>query len=640
MSIHQIVSLVLLGTLGWPSGGERPGPDAPSGLVPIREIVLTGRVIDGDNNVPVQGVVISTEDGFAQTISDRNGAYTLGFPDAWVGRQVVVVAQHLGFSPARHRVTLSAGSNTLDLRLASAKMEMDALAVASLAREAPQMAPAVGAAFRFRQDISGRYNPNFNTESYAHIQENTFLAAASNPLSTFSIDVDRASYANVRRFIHDGVRPPVDAVRIEELINYFPYSDPAPSGRAPLAVYAEVAPAPWQPLHRLVRIGLKGRPVDMSEAPASNLVFLLDVSGSMNSPDKLPLLKTAFGMLVDQLRHQDRVAIVVYAGAAGLVLPSTPGSQRETILEAIQSLEAGGSTAGGEGIRLAYTVAAENHIEGGNNRIILATDGDFNIGVSSDSEMIRLIEEKRVQGTFLTVLGFGTGNLKDSKMEQIADHGNGNFAYIDSALEARKVLVSEMGGTLLTIAKDVKLQVEFNPARVAAYRLIGYENRLLAAEDFEDDTKDAGELGAGHSVTALYEVIPVGVESPVTVRELDSLRYQTNLTQPDGRGSPELLFVKLRYKEPNEDKSTLLDLPVMDRTGTASEDLRFAGAVAAWGMLLRNSEHCTGFGLDQVARLAKGALGADKEGYRIEFVRLVETAHTLGLLEKEPGKPY
>jgi Ca-activated chloride channel family protein len=479
--------------------------------------------------------------------------------------------------------------------------------------------------------------PDFNTESYAHIQENAFLAAANNPLSTFSIDVDRASYANVRRFIHDGMRPPIDAVRIEELINYFPYGDAPPSRDDPLAIHAEVAPAPWQPLHRLVRIALKGRPIDMEDAPTSNLVFLLDVSGSMNSPDKLPLLKTAFGMLVDHLRPDDRVAIVVYAGAAGLVLPSTLGAEKEAILEAINSLEAGGSTAGGAGIRLAYKVAAENHIEGGNNRVILATDGDFNIGVSSDSEMIRLIEEKREQGTFLTVLGFGTGNLKDSKMEQIADHGNGNFAYIDSALEAKKVLVSEMGGTLLTIAKDVKLQIEFNPTKVAAYRLIGYENRLLAAEDFEDDTKDAGELGAGHSVTALYEVIPVGVDSPAEIRGLDSLRYQRTTQRPDASDSEELLFVKLRYKEPDQDRSRLMDLPVMDRTGEASEDFRFASAVAAWGMLLRDSEFCKGFSLNQVAQLAKNSLGEDEEGYRSEFVRLVETAKTLQLLDRDPG---
>jgi Ca-activated chloride channel family protein len=480
-------------------------------------------------------------------------------------------------------------------------------------------------------------NVPFNTESYAFINENRFLSVAASPLSTFSVDVDRASYANVRRFINDGMRPPVDAVRIEELVNYFPYDDPEPNGAHPLAIKAEVAAAPWQPLHRLVRIGVKARSVDMEDAPLSNLVFLLDVSGSMNSPDKLPLLKTAFRMLVGELRPRDRVAIVVYAGAAGLVLPSTTGTEKEKILEAIDKLEAGGSTAGGAGLRLAYKVAAENHIRGGNNRVILATDGDFNVGASSDAEMVRLIEEKRGQGTFLTVLGFGTGNLQDAKMEQIADHGNGNFSYIDSALEAKKVLVSEMGGTLLTVAKDVKIQVEFNPARVSAYRLIGYENRLLETEDFNDDLKDAGEVGSGHTVTALYEIIPVGVESPIDVAEVDALRYQEAETRPRDTATDELLFVKLRYKDPEGDRSKLLDVPVTDGTRSPSTDFRFASAVAAWGMLLRNSEYCADYTLADVASLARESLGEDKGGYRSEFVRLVETAQSMELLSQEAG---
>jgi Ca-activated chloride channel family protein len=638
MIAHRIGLLVLLGALGWPQGEKRTEPSTlpPSG--PSPEVVLTGRVTDRDAGTPIEGAQLSVEGQALGALTDRNGVYTLSFGDAWEGRRITIVVHYLGYSTNRKEIRLSEGSNTLDLTLAPATLELDALVVtASNVGEEARRSPSAVGAVMFRQDLAGRFNPNFNTESYGRIEENVFLLAATNPLSTFSIDVDRASYANVRRFIHDGVRPPIDAVRIEELINYFPYSDPAPDSGAPLAIYTEVAPTPWQPLHRLVRIALKGQPVDMTEAPPNNLVFLMDVSGSMNSPDKLPLLKTAFGMLVDQLRPQDRVAIVVYAGAAGLVLPSTPGSEKESILDAIQSLEAGGSTAGGAGIQLAYDVAAKHHLEGGNNRVILATDGDFNVGVSGDAEMVRLIEEKREQGTFLTVLGFGTGNLKDSKMEQIADHGNGNFSYIDSALEAKKVLVNEMGGTLLTIAKDVKLQVEFNPNRVAAYRLIGYENRLLAAEDFEDDTKDAGELGAGHSVTALYEVIPVGVRSPVEVRGLDSLRYQTHVARPDAIDSQELLFVKLRYKEPNEDVSKLLDLPVMDHAGPASLDFRFAGAVAAWGMLLRDSEYCTDFAIGDVIRLAKNAMGTDEEGYRSEFVRLVETAQSLKLLEMEAG---
>ncbi len=646
MLLNRLVVLFLLMELGWPTPAVEVWPSETWMPDHAPEVVLTGQVRDKDSGSPVQGVQVSVENTGHATLTDSSGSFTLSFPDRAAGDRVTVVFQHIGYTTEKMRVRLSAGSNTLDVRLSPSRTRLDALVTGAVREleEVAQRALAPTAMYSVDaaalQGLPGRFNPNFHTESYAHIQENVFLPVASNPLSTFSIDVDRASYANVRRFIHDGARPPIDAVRIEELINYFPYGDEPPRGETPLAIHTEVAPAPWQPLHRLIRIALKGRPVDMREAPNSNLVFLLDVSGSMNSPDKLPLLKTAFGMLVDQLRPEDRVAIVVYAGAAGLVLPSTTGSEKETILEAIQSLEAGGSTAGGAGIKLAYKVAAENHIEGGNNRVILATDGDFNVGVSSDSEMIRLIEEKRGQGTFLTVLGFGTGNLKDSKMEQIADHGNGNFSYIDSALEAKKVLVSEMGGTLLTIAKDVKIQVEFNPTRVAAYRLIGYENRLLAAEDFDDDTKDAGELGAGHSVTALYEVIPTGVESPVEVRGLDSLRYQTQVNRANARESDELLFVKLRYKEPDQDTSQLLDLPVLDHTGEGSEDFRFASAVAAWGMLLRDSEYCTGFGLDDVVRLAKGALGPDQDGYRNEFVRLVETARTLDLLAMDPGQSH
>jgi Ca-activated chloride channel family protein len=483
-----------------------------------------------------------------------------------------------------------------------------------------------------RSDLPGRYNPNFNTESYAHIVENAFLGVASSPLSTFSIDVDRASYSNIRRFINGGQRPPIDAVRIEEMINYFSFDYPDPNGDHPFSVTTEVSNAPWNPVHRLVRIGIQGKRVDMENLPPSNLVFLIDVSGSMRSPDKLPLLKASFRMLVNELQPEDRVAIVVYAGAAGLVLPSTSGDEEDTILDAIEALEAGGSTAGGAGIKLAYDVARENHIASGNNRVILATDGDFNIGASSDGEMVRLIEEKRGQGTFLTVLGFGTGNLKDSKMEQLADRGNGNFAYIDNLMEARKVLVTEVGGTLLTIAKDVKIQVEFNPARVQAYRLIGYENRLLQDQDFNDDTKDAGELGAGHSVTALYEVIPVGIDSTHDIVDVDSLRYQAPSETTVTSDSEELLFVKLRYKAPQGTESRLITHPVRDSIDGPSADLTFASAVAGFGMLLRDSEYCGDLGLADVLDLARSSTGDDREGYRTEFVRLVETVLSMELL--------
>jgi Ca-activated chloride channel family protein len=626
--------VALLLTMGWPGPQEVSAPALPK----PPDIILTGRVTDAASGAPLRNAQVSIQGGNQGALANGQGVYVLTLTNGWVGREVTVVVELAGYDRATQSLTLSAGTNTLDVALSPRKSLLERL-LPTMARPAVE---AEGAradmalnAVMYRQ--AGFLNPGFNTESYALINENRFLSVAASPLSTFSVDVDRASYANVRRFINEGMRPPVDAVRIEELVNYFPYDDPEPNGTHPLAIRAEVAPAPWQPLHRLVRIGVKARSVDMEDAPLSNLVFLLDVSGSMNSPDKLPLLKTAFRMLVGELRPRDRVAIVVYAGAAGLVLPSTPGTEKEKILEAIEALEAGGSTAGGAGLQLAYKVAAENHIRGGNNRVILATDGDFNVGASSDAEMVRLIEEKRDQGTFLTVLGFGTGNLKDSKMEQIADHGNGNFSYIDNALEAKKVLVSEMGGTLLTVAKDVKIQVEFNPSKVAAYRLIGYENRLLADEDFNDDRKDAGDVGSGHTVTALYEIIPVGVESPAAVTDVDPLRYQDENTRSATSDSPELLFVKLRYKDPDGDTSKLMELPLVDADSRPSADFRFASAVAAWGMLLRDSEYCAGFTLAQVANLARESLGEDEGGYRGEFLRLVETAQSMELLSQEAG---
>jgi Ca-activated chloride channel family protein len=469
--------------------------------------------------------------------------------------------------------------------------------------------------------------PPMNTEEYDLIRENPFLAASRDPLSTFAIDVDPASYSNVRRFVRDGQAPPRDAVRIEELVNYFSYDYPDPRGRHPFAVVTEVGAAPWNPRHQLVHVGIQGRRMPAAQLPPSNLVFLVDVSGSMNSPDKLPLVQASLRLLVEELDARDRVAMVVYAGAAGVVLDATPGDRREVILDAIERLRAGGSTAGAEGIRLAYEVARRGFIRGGNNRVILATDGDFNVGVSSQAELVQLIEQKRDEGTFLTVLGFGTGNLADARMEQIADHGNGNYAYIDGLLEARKVLVQEMGGTLFTIARDVKLQVEFNPRHVYAYRLIGYENRLLAAEDFANDRKDAGELGAGHSVTALYEVVPVGAESSVTVGEVADLRYQRPSSEPVAAFGGEMMNVNIRYKRPDADESVLLSHAVrapgrMPRR--TSDDFRFAAAVAEFGMVLRASEHRGRSSLDDVLSLAQGALGDDPHGHRRAFIGLVE----------------
>ncbi|HZI72981.1 MAG TPA: VWA domain-containing protein, partial [Gemmatimonadales bacterium] len=452
---------------------------------------------------------------------------------------------------------------------------------------------------------------------------------AANPLSTFSIDVDAASYSNVRRFLSQGTLPPPDAVRLEELVNYFSYTYPDQTGSRPFAVSADVGPCAWEPEHRLVRIGLQARKMATRDLPPSNLVFLIDVSGSMQSEDKLPLVKQAFRALVQELRPEDRVAIVVYAGAAGLVLPSTSGADKSTILGAIDRLEAGGSTAGGAGLRLAYDVARENHLSEGNNRVILATDGDFNVGESSDAEMIRLVETRREEGTFLTVLGFGTGNLKDTKMEQMADKGNGHYAYIDSFREAHKVFVREFGGTLFTVAKDVKIQVEFNPARVQSYRLLGYEDRILAKEDFADDRKDAGEIGAGHAVTALYEIVPTGA-SPVAIGD-DSLTYQQVTLRPSAGRSPELLTIRLRYKEPTGSKSRFLSVPVVDRGERGSDDFRFASAVAAFAMVLRNSEYKGAADYSLVLALARQARGEDEEGYRQEFISMVERARALSM---------
>ncbi|RMG26008.1 MAG: VWA domain-containing protein [Bacteroidetes bacterium] len=477
--------------------------------------------------------------------------------------------------------------------------------------------------------------PPFNTEEYDRIYENPFRSPLVAPLSTFSIDVDVASYANVRRFLNQNQMPYPDAVRIEELINYFDYTYEPPTGPHPFSIHTEAATCPWQPAHQLVMIGLKGREIEADALPPSNLVFLLDVSGSMNTPDKLPLLKSAFGLLVNELDADDRVSIVVYAGAAGVVLPPTPANEKADILQALEQLEAGGSTAGGEGIELAYRLAEENFIPGGNNRVILATDGDFNVGPSSDGELVRLIEEKRDKGVFLSVLGFGSGNLKDSKMEQLADKGNGNYAYIDNILEAKKVLVSEMGGTLFTIAKDVKIQVEFNPALVKGYRLIGYENRVMAAEDFNDDTKDAGELGAGHTVTALYEIVPVGADTEVA--GVDKLKYQLNVPANEA-GKNELMTVKFRYKAPDGDQSELLVQPVENTSSdfaAASTDFCFAAAVAGWGMLLRGSQYKGTLDYAQVQQIAANARGVDSKGYRAEFLQLVEKASLLDRREAE-----
>ena len=469
-----------------------------------------------------------------------------------------------------------------------------------------------------------------NTEAYDRIEDNDFRSTTEDPLSTFSIDVDTASYANVRRFLNGGNMPPSDAVRIEEMINYFRYDYPKSNGSAPFSVTTELTTAPWNSQHRLALIGLQARQLDDDRTLRRNLVFLIDVSGSMEPEDKLPLIRKSMRMLVDTLTASDRIAIVVYAGASGMVLPATPGNHKERIHEAIARLNAGGSTNGGAGITLAYKVAREQFIDGGINRVILATDGDFNVGITSQGELVRLIEQQREAGVFLSVLGVGTGNLKDATMEKLADKGNGNYSYLDSLHEARKVLVAEAGGTLVTVAKDVKIQVEFNPAHVAAYRLIGYENRLLRNEDFNNDRKDAGEIGAGHTVTALYELIPPGVSTPSRV---DPLRYQQT-PRPEGPAvstefSKELMTVKLRYKEPAGDTSKLLTYPVLNRVTERSDNAGFAAAVAEFGMLLRHSEHRGDATYREAAALARRHRGRDESGYRAEFIRLIELAEAL-----------
>jgi Ca-activated chloride channel family protein len=475
--------------------------------------------------------------------------------------------------------------------------------------------------------------PEFNTEAYDRIVENEFLAVADKPLSTFSIDVDTASFSNTRRFIESGELPPPDAVRIEEMINYFSYDYEGPRGKVPFSLTTEVSDCPWNDDARLVHVGIQGKKIDMRDVPPRNLVFLLDVSGSMDSPDKLPLLKRAMSMLANNLQQGDKISIVVYAGASGVVLEPTSNSSE--IKQALNRLSAGGSTNGGAGIDLAYDLAQRNFVKGGINRVILATDGDFNVGSTSRGELERLIEDQRKGGVFLSVLGFGTGNVKDSTMEMLADKGNGNYAYIDSAREARKVLVEEASSTLVTIAKDVKIQVEFNPSVVSSYRLVGYENRALADRDFNDDTKDAGEIGAGHTVTALYEVIPAqrGTDSKV-----DPLRYQEGRSPSTASSSGELMFLKLRYKQPDGNKSQLLSFPVQDHgleLGDSSDDFRFAAAVAEYGMILRNSKFKGDATLDHAHKMAKRAIGSDAGGHKREFVKLIRKAERLGA-DKSP----
>ncbi|NND97135.1 MAG: DUF3520 domain-containing protein [Pirellulaceae bacterium] len=489
--------------------------------------------------------------------------------------------------------------------------------------EMPDMAPDEGV------------GPGMAGDQHDKIVENPFMRVLDHPLSTFSVDVDTASYSKVRQHLLGyGRLPRPDAVRIEELVNYFAYDyqPPTTDQSEPFATHIAIAQAPWNPKHRLARVALKGRVMDNNVRPASNLVLLVDTSGSMKSPNKLPLLQRALGLLLQQLNENDRVAVVAYAGSAGLVLDSTPATEQSTIMRSFSRLKAGGSTNGGQGLQLAYQIARDNFVAGGTNRILLCTDGDFNVGQTSDDQLVTMVEKESKSGIDLTVLGFGMGNLNDAMLEQISGKGNGNYAFIDTFNEARKVLQDQLAGTLVTIAKDVKIQVEFNPAHVAAYRLIGYENRMLESEDFNDDKKDAGEIGAGHAVTALYEIIPTGTEIDADIAKVDQLKYQQAPKPSAASQSGELLTLKLRYKLPGEDESKLLEHVVMDSGASfdqADTEFQFAAAVAGFGMLLRESEHGGDWTYDAVAEVAGGAVGSDPFGLRQEFLEMVTSANTL-----------
>lgn len=602
---------------------------------------ISGIVTDAQDGLPLPGVAVIEKGTTNGTKTDVNGKYSIT-----VNEKSKLIFRFLGYTSKELKLPKS---DRVNVSLKPEIHELGEVVVTGYAGSRKEMAlpsPAYVQSDMIVEyeldneiypeaDLQSVYFPGYkpNTESYSEINENGFKSPFKNPFSTFSIDVDAASYSNIRRFINNGQLPPKDAVKIEEMINYFDYTYDSPKGQHPFHVQHEVGKAPWNKDHYLVHIGIQGEKIEMEKLPASNIVFLLDVSGSMSDENKLPLLKKSLKLLVNELRAEDRVSIVVYAGAAGEVLPSTSGDKKREILKALENLQAGGSTAGGAGIQLAYQIAEDNFIKGGNNRIILATDGDFNVGASSNEAMEDLIEEKRKSGVFLTVLGFGMGNYQDSKMEILADKGNGNHAYIDNILEAKKVLVNEFGGTLFTIAKDVKLQVEFNPATVQAYRLIGYENRLLADEDFNNDKKDAGELGAGHTVTALYEVIPVGVNS--SFKPIDDLKYQPN-NQPVTSGNlTDLVTVKLRYKKPDEDKSIYLDTVIKNElTPRLSNNFNWSAAVASFGMLLRDSDYLNGFNYGKALSLAKSSKGADENGYRAEMIKLMEMAELMKKTEE------
>lgn len=640
----MILLSVLLATLVAPrSPALRP-------TVPLDTLVVSGIVRDQNTKAPIAGVSVHARQANMGTISAIDGRYRLLVVVAR-NRTVDIIARRIGYTPDSRRVNVYAGAMTIDFALVPSVNQLDAVVVSSESTRTTSsktlgasvsvangaaavgpvpagynITPLVRAADAVKRHPAGSRDSAIR-EQYAAMVENPFLNSTRTPLSTFAIDVDRASYSDVRRHLDAGRRPSRDAVRIEELVNYFQYDYTAPArGAAPLDVTVETHAAPWQPSHRLIRIGMQAQRLPIAELPPSNLVFLVDVSGSMAEENKLPLVIKSLRLLTRELRPQDRVAIVVYAGAAGLVLPPTRGTEKTRIYDALDRLQAGGSTNGGAGIRLAYQTAREHFVSEGANRVIIATDGDFNVGTTSDADLVQLIETERKSGVFLTVLGFGLGNTQHAKMEQLADKGNGQYAYIDDIAEAQKALVREMGGTLFTLAKDVKIQVEFNPSRVRSYRLIKYENRLLRDEDFNDDTKDAGELGAGHSVTALYEVELIDAPRIVSTGTVAPLRYQGGRPNRTPRSGEELAFVKVRYQAPQGGRSELLSWPVMESSGAPSVDYTFASAVAGFGLLLRDSEHKGNVSWTLIRSLAEGGLGTDREGDRARFLQLVGTA--------------
>ena len=591
------------------------------GNVNAETFIVKGKVTDAADGSGIIGCTVQVKGTTRSTITNVDGEYTIR---ADKGEKLVF--SYIGYEKQEAEVK----SERLNIRLKTSRQVLEECVVVGYGTQ--KMVSLCGAVSHITPGImvSRMYADGMNAEEYKEIAENNFKTVSESPLSTFSIDIDAASYSNMRRYINKGELPPADAIRTEELINYFSYDYPQPTGNDPVKITTEVGACPWNVKHRLVRIGLKAKEIPTDKLPVSNLVFLIDVSGSMYGPQRLGLVQSSLKLLVNNLRDEDRVAIVVYSGSAGEKLPSTSGSDKQKIREAIDELTAGGSTAGGAGIKLAYKMAKQNFVKGGNNRIILCTDGDFNVGVSSDEGLEKLIEQERKCGVFLTVLGYGMGNYKDSKMQVLAEKGNGNHAYIDNLQEANRVLVNEFGATMHTVAKDVKLQIEFNPSQVQAYRLIGYESRLLKDEDFNNDAKDAGEMGAGHTVTAFYEVVPAGIKSDFTGK-VDDLKYQKTKPAPAvTNNSKELLTVKLRYKAPDGNTSKKIEQPLIDdKKEKVSSDFRFASAVAMFGQLLRDSDFKGDATYDKVISLAKTSLDNDEKGYRREFIRLAETAEGL-----------